>query len=157
MRVKVKILQGAECNVDVTTGDSVETLKELVRAQLNISPADQRLMLRGRKLQEGTLLGDYNLREGDRLHLVVKKGESPEVASTPAPATTIETQTELTSRQVLESELVATLRPHFPSESDARKVAAAFVKNLDRRLATLSLEDVERICESWGAEKRLTH
>ena len=58
---------------------------------------------------------------------------------------------------MLEGELVATLRPHFPSESDARKVAAAFVKNLDRRLATLSLEDVERICESWGTEKRLTH
>ena len=59
--------------------------------------------------------------------------------------------------QVLEGELVATLRPHFPSEGDARKVAAAFVKNLDRRLATLSLEDVERICENWGTEKRLTH
>ena len=29
-------------------------------------------MLRGKKLQEGTLLGDYNLREGDRLHLVVR-------------------------------------------------------------------------------------
>ena len=85
MKVKVKILQGAECNVDVTHGDSVETLKvrlkkrdrkkttfqELVKAQLNISPGDQKLMLRGKKLQEGTLLGDYNLREGDRLHLVV--------------------------------------------------------------------------------------
>ena len=86
MKVKVKILQGAECNVDVTHGDSVETLKvrliwadqkkttfqELVKAQLNISPGDQKLMLRGKKLQEGTLLGDYNLREGVRLHLVVR-------------------------------------------------------------------------------------
>ena len=27
MKVNVKILQGAECNVDVTHGDSVETLK----------------------------------------------------------------------------------------------------------------------------------
>ena len=45
--------------------------QELVKAQLNISPGDQKLMLRGKKLQEGTLLGDYNLREGDRLHLVV--------------------------------------------------------------------------------------
>ena len=98
--MNVKILQGAECNVDVTHGDSVETLKvnlylqcissyqgkqfsrkvrknpcllqELVKAQLNISPSDQKLMLRGKKLQEGTLLGDYNLREGDRLHLVVR-------------------------------------------------------------------------------------
>ena len=43
-----------------------------MKAQLNISPSDQKLMLRGKKLQEGTLLGDYNLREGDRLHLVVR-------------------------------------------------------------------------------------
>ena len=50
-----------------------------MKAQLNISPGDQKLMLRGKKLQEGTLLGDYNLREGDRLHLVVSSSSnSPE-------------------------------------------------------------------------------
>ena len=53
-----------------------------MKAQLNISPGDQKLMLRGKKLQEGTLLGDYNLREGDRLHLVVSKAAKQLTKST---------------------------------------------------------------------------
>ena len=31
MKINVKILQGAECNVDVVGGDSVDRLKELVQ------------------------------------------------------------------------------------------------------------------------------
>jgi len=160
MKVNVKILQGAECNVDVTHGDSVETLKELVKAQLNISPSDQKLMLRGKKLQEGTLLGDYNLREGDRLHLVVKKEATPDLQGParegPAPATgCIETQTEPSRREVLESTIARILRPHYTAEADAKKVAAATVKNFDKKLNCLSLEDIEKICESWGRDQRL--
>jgi len=162
MKVKVKILQGAECNVDVTHGDSVETLKELVKAQLNISPGDQKLMLRGKKLQEGTLLGDYNLREGDRLHLVVRKEATPDLQASAkegpatAPATgCIETQTEPSRREVLESTITRILRPHYTAEADARKVAAATVKNFDKKLNCLSLEDIEKICEGWGRDQRL--
>jgi len=156
--VKVKILQGAECNVDVTHGDSVETLKELVKAQLNISPGDQKLMLRGKKLQEGTLLGDYNLREGDRLHLVVKKEATPDLqggSATAPPTGCIETQTEPSRREVLESTITRLLRPHYGAEADARKVAAATVKNFDKKLNCLSLEDIEKICEGWGRDQRL--
>ena len=34
MRVSVKILQGAECNVDILAADSVEHLKHLVQVPL---------------------------------------------------------------------------------------------------------------------------
>ena len=34
MRVSVKILQGAECNVDILAADSVEHLKQLVQVPL---------------------------------------------------------------------------------------------------------------------------
>ena len=54
MKINVKILQGAECNVDLELGDSVGRLKELVQAHLNISPANQRLLHRGKTLQDGT-------------------------------------------------------------------------------------------------------
>ena len=54
MKINVKILQGAECNVDVELGDSIERLKELVQSHLNISPANQRLLHRGKTLQDGT-------------------------------------------------------------------------------------------------------
>jgi len=161
MKVKVKILQGAECNVDITHGDSVETLKELVKAHLNISPCDQRLLYKGKPLQEGTLLGDYNLKDGDRLHLVVKKEASPCVSQTVAtspviPATgCIETQTEPVSRDILEKEVFRLLRPQYGNDSDTRKVVAAFVKILDRKLNSLSLEDIDRICEAWGKDNQL--
>ena len=56
MKINVKILQGAECNVDVELGDTIERLKELVQAHLNISPANQRLLHRGKTLQDGTLI-----------------------------------------------------------------------------------------------------
>jgi len=167
MKVKVKILQGAECNVDITHGDSVETLKELVKAQLNISPCDQRLLHKGKPLQEGTLLGDYNLKDGDRLHLVVKKDASP-VAAPPVvapPVVTspvvlpstgcIETQTEPGSRDILEKEMFRLMRPQYANDADTRKVISAFVKNLDKKLNSLSLEDIDRICEAWGRENQL--
>lgn len=158
MKVKVKILQGAECNVDITHGDSVETLKELVKAQLNISPSDQRLLHKGKPLQEGTLLGDYNLKEGDRLHLVVKKEASPVVVASPVvtPATgCIETQTEPNSRDVLEKEIFRLLRPQYGNDSDTRKVVSAFLKSLDKKLNSLSLEDIDRICEAWTRDNQL--
>jgi len=157
MKVSVKILQGAECNVDIVGADSVDHLKELVKVQLNICPSDQRLLHKGKTLQDGTLIKEYNLREGDKLHLVVKKESSPqEPKDIKRPVSgCIETQTEPLTRNVLEGEMVKLLKPHFTSDSEVRKVVAAFIKNIDKKLLTLSLDDIERICETWNKENRL--
>lgn len=157
MKVSVKILQGAECNVDVVGADSVEHLKQLVKVQLNISPSDQRLLHKGKTLQDGTLIQEYNLREGDKLHLVVKKESSPtEAKDIKRPNSgCIETQTEPPTRTVLEGEMVRLLKPHYNSDSEVKKVVAAFVKIIDKKLLTLSLDDIERICETWNKENRL--
>jgi len=148
MKLKVKILQGAECNVDITSGDSVETLKDLVKVGLNISPCDQRLLHKGKALQDGTSLDEYNLKEGDRLHLVVKKDSTPPCSGT-------ETQTEVTPSVHLTNEVFRVLKTHFRSESDARKVSTVFCKQIERRLANLSLDDIERVCEAWAREGKL--
>lgn len=156
MKVSVKILQGAECNVDVVGADSVDHLKQLVKVQLNISPSDQRLLHKGKTLQDGTLIQEYNLREGDKLHLVVKKDSSPPATNNTAPSSgCIETQTEPAARNVLEQEMQRVLKPHYNSDSEVRKVVAAFVKNIDKKLVTLSLDDIERICETWNKENIL--
>ena len=172
MKINVKILQGAECNVEVELGDSIERLKELVQSQLNISPANQRLLHRGKTLQEGTQIKvghisfflikmiifsyfqDYSLKDGDKLHLVVKKDSTPP-ASVPAAAVTpantntgcIETQTEVLPRVLLEREMTKVLRSHYNSDSEIRKIVSAFVKNIEKKLGALSLDDIERICE----------
>jgi hypothetical protein len=162
MKINVKILQGAECNVDVELGDSIERLKELVQSHLNISPANQRLLHRGKTLQDGTQIKDYGLKDGDKLHLVVKKDSTPP-ASVPAPTATvtpvnttpgcIETQTEVQPRVLLEREMTKVLRSHYNSDSEIRKIVSAFVRNIEKKLGALSLDDIERICERWNNEQ----
>ena len=162
MKINVKILQGAECNVDITADESVDRLKELVQTQLNISPAHQRLLHKGKTLQDGTLVQEYSLKEGDKLHLVVKKDATPPAAAAAAAETTatapantgcIETQTELLPRVLLEREMTRILRSHYSSDAEVRKVVGVFVKNVERKLNNLSLDDIERICERWNTEQ----
>jgi len=160
MKINVKILQGAECNVEVELGDSIERLKELVQSHLNISPANQRLLHRGKTLQDCTQIKDYSLKDGDKLHLVVKKDSTPP-ASVPAAAVTpvttntgcIETQTEVLPRVLLEREMTKVLRSHYNSDSELRKIVSAFVRNIEKKLGALSLDDIERICERWNNEQ----
>jgi len=160
MKINVKILQGAECNVDVELGDTIERLKELVQAHLNIIPANQRLLHRGKTLQDGTLIKDYSLKDGDKVHLVVKKDSTPPASLPAAPVTTvntntgcIETQTEVQPRVLLEREMTKVLRSHYNSDSEIRKIVSAFVRNIEKKLGALSLDDIERICERWNNEQ----
>ena len=160
MKINVKILQGAECNVDITAAESVDRLKELVQTQLNISPAHQRLLHKGKTLQDGTLVQEYSLKEGDKLHLVVKKDATPPAAAAAETTATvatntgcIETQTELLPRVLLEREMTRILRSHYSSDAEVRKVVGVFVKNVERKLNNLSLDDIERICERWNTEQ----
>jgi len=148
----VKILQGAECNVDIIPADSVDHLKQLVQVQLNISPSNQRLLHKGKTLQDGTLLEEYNLREGDKLHLVVKKEASPVVKASVSTGC-IETQTETPVRVVLEREMTRILRSHYSSDTEVRKVVSVFIKNVDKKLSALSLDDIERICARWNTDQ----
>lgn len=152
MKVNVKILQGAECNVDIIPADSVDHLKQLVQVQLNISPSNQRLLHKGKTLQDGTLLEEYNLREGDKLHLVVKKEASPVVKASVSTGC-IETQTETPVRVVLEREMTRILRSHYSSDTEVRKVVSVFIKNVDKKLSALSLDDIERICARWNTDQ----
>ena len=144
--------------MDITADESVDRLKELVQTQLNISPAHQRLLHKGKTLQDGTLVQEYSLKEGDKLHLVVKKDATPPAAAettATAAANTgcIETQTELLPRVLLEREMTRILRSHYSSDAEVRKVVGVFVKNVERKLNNLSLDDIERICERWNTEQ----
>ena len=122
------------------------------QVQLNISPSNQRLLHKGKTLQDGTLLAEYNLREGDKLHLVVKKEASPVVKASVSTGCT-ETQTETPVRVVLEREMTRILRSHYSSDTEVRKVVSVFIKNIDKKLSALSLDDIERICARWNTDQ----
>ena len=59
----------------------------------------------------------------------------------------IETQTEVQPRVLLEREMTKVLRSHYNSDSEIRKIVSAFVRNIEKKLGALSLDDIERICE----------
>ena len=73
----------------------------------------------------------------------------------PAPAVTtanahtgcIETQTEVLPRVILEREMTKVLKSHYNSDTEVRKIVSAFVRNIEKKLGSLSLDDIERICE----------
>ena len=61
----------------------------------------------------------------------------------------IETQTEVQPRVLLEREMTKVLRSHYNSDSEIRKIVSAFVRNIEKKLGALSLDDIERICERY--------
>ncbi len=59
-------------------------------------------------------------------------------------------------RSRVEAEIFRLFRDHFRSDAEAERLLAAFLKSLEKRLTTLSLDDIERICERWNREDRLS-
>ncbi|KAG0430952.1 hypothetical protein HPB47_022227 [Ixodes persulcatus] len=73
MFISVKILQGQECTIEVSASSSISAVKQLVAQELQIPVDQQRLVFRGKTLSDGLSLEDYNIEEGNRLHLFVLK------------------------------------------------------------------------------------
>lgn len=133
MKLTVKILQGVECCVEVTEENTIEDLKSAVEKELNIPAGSQRLILKGKTLQDSTVLKEYKIKDGDKVHLSVKNSPPP---SKPED-----------SRAVLEAELKKVLKEHFRGEEECVKITSAILRIIDRKLGALSLDDIERICE----------
>ena len=103
------------------------------------------------------MVQDYHLKEGDKLHLVVKKDSSPvQTVQSPSKKSStgsIETQTEVPPRVLLEREMTRILKPRYSSDSEVRKVVSAFIRNIEKKLNALSLDDIEKICERWNSDQ----
>lgn len=139
MKITVKILQGVECCVEITEDNTTEDLKSAVERELNIPSDQQKLILKGKTLQNATVLKEYKIKEGDKVHLVVK---AP-IVGTDSP------------KSKLETELRKLLKEHFRSEDESSRIVSSFMKILERKLTNLSLDDIERICQGWSTERRL--
>lgn len=131
MLITVKILQGQECTIEVSASSSVSAVKQLLAEQLQIPVDQQRLVFRGRTLSDRLSLGDYNIVEGNRLHLFVRKG------------------TENTN--ALWSEMHKFLLQYFSPE-DADKVLEEYKREFANSVASLSLDDIERLAASFLGE-----
>ncbi|XP_016371173.1 ubiquitin-like protein 4A [Sinocyclocheilus rhinocerous] len=139
MILTVKPLQGKECNVQVTENEKVSTVKELVSERLNIPPSQQRLLYKGKALADEHRLSDYCIGPEAKLNLVVRPaGErsggvvgnssgSPDKAGSGVWPL-----------------LSTVLAKHF-SPADAAKVQEQLIKDYERSLRQVSLDDIERL------------
>lgn len=137
MILTVKPLQGKECNVQVTEDEKVSTVKELVSERLNIPANQQRLLYKGKALADEHRLSDYSIGPEAKLNLVVRPagertGASGLAGSSSSPPGGV-WQT-----------LSTVLAKHF-SPTDAAKVQEQLIKDYERSLRQLSLDDIERL------------
>jgi len=198
MRLSVKILGGEGCDVSVDPQDSVEFLKREIEVKLKLDKhSEQKLLFKGKALQDGTSLSDYHLIDGSKLNLVVKRREEPKPSpsssggansearaansASPSAATGASSKTPRSSTGFggfsnrfllpsakqpgsaasspstpsVEQELYNSIRKHFSSDADTRKVVDCFFRIHNDRLASLSLDDLERITAHYNETKTL--
>uniref|UniRef100_A0A8C3G6Q7 Ubiquitin like 4A n=1 Tax=Cyclopterus lumpus TaxID=8103 RepID=A0A8C3G6Q7_CYCLU len=136
MILTVKPLQGKECSVQVTEDEKVSTVKDLVSERLNIPANQQRLLYKGKALADEHRLSDYSIGPEAKLNLVIRPvGERTGASGTASSSSS--------SRRVWQT--VSTILARHFSAADAAKVHEQLIKDYERSLRQLSLDDVERL------------
>ncbi|GFV93563.1 ubiquitin-like protein 4A-A [Trichonephila clavipes] len=131
MLISVKILKGGECDIEVSATASINSVKQIVAQQLRIPVDQQKLVFKGKTLLDSETLCDYNIEEGNKIHLFVQEDTPTEtIPEEPTPD--------------FYDQLLKLLHKHF-SPADAEKVLEEFRKNLADQLRHLSLDEIERI------------
>ncbi|XP_070689982.1 ubiquitin-like protein 4A [Pempheris klunzingeri] len=153
MILTVKPLQGKECSVQVTEDEKVSTVKELVSERLNIPANQQRLLYKGKALADEHRLSDYSIGPEAKLNLVIRPvGERTGAAGTTASSSSSSSSSSCSSSSSSSSstqgrvwQTVSTVLARHFSPADAAKVHEQLIKDYERSLRQLSLDDIERL------------
>lgn len=140
MILTVKPLQGKECSVQVTEDEKVSAVKELVSERLNIPANQQRLLYKGKALADEHRLSDYSIGPEAKLNLVVRPVGERTGASGMAGSSSYSSSTQGRVWQTVSTVLAR----HF-TPADAAKVHEQLIKDYERSLRQLSLDDIERL------------
>ncbi|XP_044053928.1 ubiquitin-like protein 4A [Siniperca chuatsi] len=144
MILTVKPLQGKECSVQVTEDEKVSTVKELVSERLNIPANQQRLLYKGKALADEHRLSDYSIGPEAKLNLVIRPvGERTGASGTAASSSSSSSSSSGTQGRVWQT--VSTILARHFSPADAAKVHEQLIKDYERSLRQLSLDDIERL------------
>lgn len=144
MILTVKPLQGKECSVQVTEDEKVSTVKELVSERLNIPANQQRLLYKGKALSDEHKLSDYSIGPEAKLNLVIRPVGERTVVSGTSPSSSSSASSGSSTQGVVWQTVYTILARHF-SPADATKVHEQLIRDYERSLRQLSLDDIERL------------
>ncbi|KAK0152155.1 Ubiquitin-like protein 4A-A [Merluccius polli] len=130
---------GLNTPCQVTEDDKVSTVKELVSERLNIPANQQRLLYKGKALADEHSLSDYSIGPDAKLNLVVR----PVGERTSATGQASSSGSSSPQGGVWQT-LSTVLAKHF-SPADAAKVHEQLIKDYERSVRQLSLDDIERL------------
>jgi len=137
MYITVKILQGKECKLEVTDSTKICDIKERVAQSLNVVPTLQRLVYKGKTLTDTACLHEYNIIDGAKIHLMVRKDGNTN-------ATESLTPTKPTIKPDFYYDLHVYLRKHL-TEEQTTKVISEFRKNYQGMINSMNFDDIERL------------
>ncbi|EDW44660.1 ubiquitin-like protein 4A [Drosophila sechellia] len=123
MQITIKVLKGKDCTIEVAPTSTILEVKHQIEAELQISAANQKLLLLGRPLNNEQTIASYpNIKEGTKLNLVVIK-------------------------PCLRDSILRGFRKHY-SELLAERMTNEFMADFERKINELSLDDLERLSDS---------
>ncbi|XP_037079017.1 ubiquitin-like protein 4A [Pollicipes pollicipes] len=129
MEITVKILQGEECQVEVSQDTTISMLKTLVESKLRVPKQTQKLVYRGKTLQDDETVTSSRLTPGAKVFLVTMKTTASAPPTDPwAP--------------------LQSLAERHLGKEDAPRLLAEFKKKFELRLSAMSMDDIQRFCAS---------
>ncbi|CAH3182978.1 unnamed protein product [Porites evermanni] len=129
MQISVKKLNGQEIRLEVSENDPISLVKNLVSEKLGIPAVQQRLVFKGKTLADSSHLHEYQIVDGSKIHLSIKKlGDGAS------------SDTDNDFFGLLRN----FLRSHF-SAQDTERVMSKFKEDFKSWIWSLSLDDVERL------------
>lgn len=73
MKINVKTVKGETVPFEVEAASTIAELKQQVQVKLNVEPVNQKLIFKGKHLEDAKTLTDLNIKEDDCFILMVMK------------------------------------------------------------------------------------